>query len=175
MTDSLTGLYNRRALDQMLENEMERAARYNHPLSLLILDMDSFKKYNDDWGHPAGDERLKAVAELLSADIRSPDFIARYGGEEFALILPHTSKPNALILAERLRLKAEKCAPDQPEPGEAISGYTFSIGVASFPEDGKTVLELLLASDQAEMTAKKLGKNRVYAAGEALPSRSGMA
>jgi len=126
--------------------------------------MDSFKAYNDEWGHPAGDQRLKAVADLLKSGIRSPDFVARYGGEEFALILPYTPKSSALILAERLRAAAE--AGGQPAPGQKgpIAGYTFSMGLAVFPEDGWTAGELIQAADQAELEAKRLGKNRVCAA-----------
>nr|HMN60045.1 diguanylate cyclase [Anaerolinea sp.] len=115
LTDGLTGLYNRRAFDEMLESEIERASRYNHPLTLVIIDMDNFKDYNDLWGHPAGDERLESVADLLHSNLRSPDIVARYGGEEFAMILPNTAKSSALVLAERLRVTAEACAAQKDE------------------------------------------------------------
>jgi diguanylate cyclase (GGDEF)-like protein len=162
LTDGLTNLFNRRAFDDMLANELDRAARYNYPLALIIIDMDSFKQFNDRWGHPAGDERLKEVAALLRSGLRSPDFVARYGGEEFGLILPFTSKTTAGVLAERLRAAAETSAPDQPAHQAEIPGYTFSMGIATFPEDGRTAAELLRSADHAELTAKKLGKNRVY-------------
>ena len=166
LTDALTGTSNRRAFDQRLDSELDRAIRYRHPLALVIIDMDSFKEYNDRWGHPAGDQRLKDVADLLKSGIRSPDFVARYGGEEFALILPHTSKTSALVLAERLRGMAEKRAPDPSDGAAPIAGYTFSMGVAVFPEDGQTVRELVVAADRAELTAKHSGKNRICAAGD---------
>jgi diguanylate cyclase (GGDEF)-like protein len=161
LTDGLTDLSNRRALDNTLKNELDRAERYNYPLSLIIIDMDSFKEFNDRWGHPAGDQRLKEIAILLKSGLRSPDFVARYGGEEFALVLPFTSKSNALIIAERLLNAAEASAPDKTDHGVAISGYTFSMGIAAFPEDGRTAIELLRAADLAELNAKKLGKNRI--------------
>ena len=172
LTDGMTGLFNRRAFDQIFETEIARAARYEHLLSLIIIDMDSFKEYNDSYGHPAGDERIKAIAGILLEDVRNPDIAARYGGEEFAIILPHTTKAGAIMLAERLRESAEAQSPEKNTPGAVSSGYTISLGVASFPEDGTTSEEILLAADNAELTAKRLGKNRVYAAktSENLPS-----
>ena len=164
LTDALTTLANRRAFDYALESEVARVMRYGPPLSLIILDIDSFKIYNDSWGHPAGDGRLRAVADLLRANMRHPDIAARYGGEEFALLLPFTDKAGAMLLAERLRAAAQANAPHESQNGEAIPGYTLSIGVSSFPEDGTTPEELLLAADNAELAAKRLGKNRVYAA-----------
>ncbi len=161
LTDALTNLPNRRAFDSILENEVARAARYEYPLSLIIIDMDSFKEFNDRWGHPAGDERLKAAAKLLRNGVRSPDTAARYGGEEFALILPYTTMANAFVLAERLRIAAEKFALQKSDDGAPISGYTFSMGIATLPDNGKTKEELLHAADQAELDAKKRGKNRV--------------
>ncbi|HKY55762.1 MAG TPA: GAF domain-containing protein, partial [Anaerolineales bacterium] len=164
LTDSLTTLANRRAFDYALESEVARVIRYGPPLSLIILDIDSFKVYNDTWGHLAGDGRLRAVADLLRANVRHPDIAARYGGEEFALLLPFTDKTGAMLLAERLRAAAQAIAPHAPQNGAAIAGYTLSLGVASFPEDGQTPQELLLAADNAELEAKRLGKNRVFAA-----------
>jgi diguanylate cyclase (GGDEF)-like protein len=165
LTDGMTGLLNRRAFDQLFETEVSRAVRYGHNLSLIIMDMDSFKEYNDVHGHPAGDERLKAIADLLHANVRDPDIAARYGGEEFAVILPHTSKTGAVALAERLRQNAEDSASGRvADRGGAISGYTISLGVATFPEDGTTAAALLVAADNAELTAKRLGKNRVCGA-----------
>jgi diguanylate cyclase (GGDEF)-like protein len=164
MTDVISGLANRRAFDEILQAEMIRAERYTQPISLIILDLDSFKEYNDKWGHPAGDVRLKEVANLLRSNVRDPDIAARYGGEEFAIILPNTPKKGAIRLAERLRHAAENCAPYFIGKGLPISGYTISLGAATFPDDATTVEELLLAADNAELTAKRLGKNRVCAA-----------
>ncbi|MDO9300913.1 MAG: sensor domain-containing diguanylate cyclase, partial [Anaerolineales bacterium] len=164
LTDGMTGLLNRRAFDQFLETELARAERYGHTLSLIIIDMDSFKEYNDTYGHPAGDERIKAIAKILLENARAPDAAARYGGEEFAIILPHTPKEGAMALAERLRESAEEQAPAEPVNHAYIPGYTVSLGVASFPEDGTTSSNILRAADNAEMNAKRLGKNRVCAA-----------
>jgi diguanylate cyclase (GGDEF)-like protein len=100
----------------------------------------------------------------LRDNVREPDIAARYGGEEFAIILPDTSKVGAVMLAERLRISAEAYAPAKHKDGSPISGYTISFGVATFPEDAATLSELLLAADNAELTAKRLGKNRVCVA-----------
>ncbi len=164
LTDGLTTLANRRAFDYALESEVSRVVRYGPPLALILLDIDSFKIYNDTWGHPAGDARLMAIADLLRANMRHPDIAARYGGEEFVLLLPFTDKAGAMLLAERLRAAAEANAQQGSREGESIPGYTLSIGVAAFPEDGTTPAELLLAADNAELTAKRLGKNCVHAA-----------
>ncbi|HET6821139.1 MAG TPA: diguanylate cyclase [Anaerolineales bacterium] len=164
MTDVISGLANRRAFDEILEVELMRASRYQHSLSLIILDLDSFKEYNDKWGHPAGDVRLREVANLLRLNVREPDVAARYGGEEFAIILPDTSKHGAMQLAERLRHSAAGSAPERSEDSSPVPGYTLSLGVATFPDDAASIEELLLMADNAELMAKRLGKNRVYAA-----------
>lgn len=168
ITDGLTGLANHRAFMHALYTEVSRAARYQHPLSLIIMDVDSFKYYNDTYGHLAGNERLQALAHLLQNSVRYPDLPARFGGEEFALLLPHTDKEGALILAERIRAAAEAVAPKAPEhataPGAPISGYTFSMGVATFPSDAFSADELMRVADDAEIEAKHQGKNRVCAA-----------
>ena len=164
LTDVISGLANRRAFDEKLEAELIRASRYHHPLSLIILDLDSFKEYNDRWGHPAGDVRLREIADLLRLNVRDPDLAARYGGEEFAVILPNTSKLGAIRLAERLRQSAEESAPRTNGSSGALAGYTISLGVATFPDDAMAIEELLLMADNAELMAKRLGKNQVYAA-----------
>src|SRR6266508_2798637 len=164
LRDTLTGLANRRAFDDILDRKILRAQRYGQQVSLIILDLDSFKEFNDRWGHPAGDERLKEIGNLLNTNVREPDIAARYGGEEFAVILPNTAKDGALIAAERLRTSAEVQAENEHPANGPISGYTISLGVATFPEDAKTLYELLLAADNAELIAKRLGKNRVCAA-----------
>jgi diguanylate cyclase (GGDEF)-like protein len=164
LTDVVSGLSNRRAFDEYLVAEITRASRYSHPISLIILDLDSFKEYNDKWGHPAGDVRLREIGDLLRANVRDPDIAARYGGEEFAVILPNTTKQGAIRLAERLRQSAQEVAPYKNGIDSPISGYTVSLGVATFPDDATCLEELLHAADNAELTAKRLGKNRVYAA-----------
>ncbi|MBI3764193.1 MAG: GAF domain-containing protein [Chloroflexi bacterium] len=167
VTDGLTGLANRRAFDHALEVEVARAARYGYPISLIIADIDNFKVYNDTYGHPAGDERLKAIADLLRATLRDPDLAARYGGEELALVLPHTDKEGALALAERIRAAAEAAFRNRGSAGDTslgIPGYTLSIGVAVFPDDATRPEDLLLTADFAALNAKRLGKNRVCAA-----------
>ena len=164
LTDFVSGLANRRAFDDFLQTEITRAKRYGDSLSLIILDLDSFKEYNDRWGHPAGDVRLREIADLLRASVREPDIAARYGGEEFAVILPSTSKLGAIVLAERIRVSAEAYAPTKNQDHSPIAGYTISLGVATFPEDADSLGELLLAADNAELTAKRLGKNRVCVA-----------
>jgi diguanylate cyclase (GGDEF)-like protein len=164
LTDTLSGLANRRAFDELLPTEIMRATRYDYPLSLLILDLDSFKEFNDLHGHPAGDIRLKEIGELLRENVREPDIAVRDGGEEFAIILPNTSKRGGIRLAERLRSIAESRAPEPYPDNLPIAGYTISIGVATFPDDASSLSDLLLAADNAELTAKRLGKNRVIAA-----------
>jgi diguanylate cyclase (GGDEF)-like protein len=163
-TDGPTGLANRRAFDHALEAEINRAGRHGYPLSLLVLDIDSFKLYNDAFGHPAGDERIKAIADLLMKNMRGPDIAARYGGEEFAVILPHTNKSGALTLAERIRAAAQAQAPAPASGNQPVPGYTLSIGVATLPEDGLTPDVILLAADNAELASKRAGKNCVTAA-----------
>jgi diguanylate cyclase (GGDEF)-like protein len=164
LTDVVSGLANRRAFDEYLAAEITRAIRYSHPISLIILDLDSFKEYNDKWGHPAGDVRLREVGNLLCANVRDPDMAARYGGEEFAIILPNTPKAGAVHLAERLRRSAQELSPYTNGVNSPISGYTISLGVATFPDDASSLEELLHAADDAELTAKRLGKNQVCAA-----------
>ncbi len=168
VTDALTGVANRRAFDEAIENEVVRVARYGHPLSLIFVDIDDFKLFNDTYGHPAGDVQLQEIAKILSSDVRLPDMVARYGGEEFVLLLPHTDKAGALNLAERIREAAEAMALQAMSGAEAeltmrksISGYTLSIGVATLPDNAKTAAELVQSADWAVLEAKSSGKNQV--------------
>jgi len=171
VTDSLTGVANRRAFDEAIESEVIRATRYGHPLSLIFLDIDDFKIFNDTYGHPAGDDRLIEIAQILTDNVRLPDLVARYGGEEFVVILPHTDKGGACHMAERIRLaaviKAKAVLSDEEislQAGSPISGYTLSLGVATIPEDTQTSEDLLELSDWAMLKAKQTGKNRVCSA-----------
>jgi diguanylate cyclase (GGDEF)-like protein/PAS domain S-box-containing protein len=162
ITDGLTGLKNRRAFMERLHEEHLRVLRHGTPLSLLLMDVDKFKQYNDSFGHPAGDEVLKAVAKMLADTARSIDIVARYGGEEFAVIMPNTNREGALTLAERFRHKIEK-APWRHRQ------VTASFGVATFwPTGGADALlqganieTIISASDQALYEAKANGRNRV--------------
>jgi diguanylate cyclase (GGDEF)-like protein/PAS domain S-box-containing protein len=153
-TDGLTGLKNRRTFDQRLEEEFARARRYDAPLSLLLLDVDKFKQYNDSFGHPAGDEVLKGVAKILADGVRGTDIAARYGGEEFALILTGTEAPGAMILAERLREKIE----GREWPNREV---TASIGVCTFRPEMRARAEMTAGADAALYASKEAGRNRV--------------
>jgi diguanylate cyclase (GGDEF)-like protein len=161
LTDSLTGLANRRAFDMALDKEIARAKRYRIPLSLIMLDIDDFKIYNDTYGHLAGDAQLKALADLQSRNLRESDIIARYGGDEFVLLAPHTDREGALHLAERIRMDAVSSAPYVKDDQEPIPGYSVSLGVAAFANGTEEAEELVMAADHGVMAAKDAGKNRV--------------
>lgn len=162
LTDNLTGIANRRFFDYTLKRELLRVRRYGRPLSLLMIDIDFFKKINDQYGHPAGDAVLQEMGKLLQGLFRKTDLPARYGGEEFAVVLPETPAVAAQALAEKLREQAEKkiFAPQ----GERIS-LTISIGAATveagIQSQNLTEEELILAADQALYRAKHTGRNRV--------------
>lgn len=157
--DPLTEAKNRRAFNDKLAEEWARATRYGTPLSLVLLDVDSFKSYNDSFGHQAGDEVLKSVARAMMAGIRATDFCARYGGEEFALILSNTDIQGALVLAERLRARIE----GTPWKERSV---TASFGVATLDEEIKTSDAFLAAADMALYASKERGRNRVTHAAE---------
>ncbi len=154
LRDGLTGLSNRRAFGQRLALEMNRAVRYGTPLSLLLLDVDHFKEYNDTFGHVAGDEVLRTLARLLTGKGRETDFFARYGGEEFVAILPHTDAEGARTLAERLRATISAA----PWPARAV---TASIGAATLLPGMSTEDALVSAADRALYAAKTAGRDRV--------------
>ena len=159
VTDGLTGLYNSRHFYRMLEEELQRSERYAHPFSLLMFDLDDFKKYNDRYGHLAGDDLLRELADLVRTITRSSDLIFRYGGEEFTLILPETPRPAALTLAERLRIAVQNHE-FTIRGGADVGRITISIGVATYPDDGRNAEDLVYAADMALLEAKRR-KNRV--------------
>lgn len=153
--DGLTGLKNRRAFQERLDMEYERSRRYGNPLSLVLLDVDKFKTYNDQYGHPAGDLVLKTVSHLLEAVLRESDFIARYGGEEFVLILPHTPSEAAMGVAERCRGRIETHHWPDRSVTASFGVATLHAGVALSRE------EFVKAADDALYASKEAGRNRV--------------
>ena len=158
VTDGLTKLYSHRYFKQRLEEEVVLAGRYNAPLSLLILDIDHFKKYNDQYGHVAGDHVLTQVAGILKGQAEATHFAARYGGEEMVLIAPEMTKNKAVELAERIRSNIETHV---FAVGRETTSLTVSIGVATFPEDAATGTELISRADQALYAGKNRGRNQV--------------
>jgi two-component system cell cycle response regulator len=156
VTDGLTGLHNHRAFQDYLEEQFQVAMRNRQPLAVILMDVDHFKQYNDTYGHQAGDEVLRQVAQILSAHVREGDFVARYGGEEFVVVLPRADSESAVAVAERLR-EAVQSAEWRLRP------VTGSFGVACIRPDMETRQELIEAADQALYQAKKNGRNRVEA------------
>jgi diguanylate cyclase (GGDEF)-like protein len=163
--DDLTGLYNRRFFSVRLEEEMSRYRRFNHPVSLVLMDLDGFKAVNDDMGHGVGDETLRDIGQILMKHSRGINVVSRYGGDEFAVLLVETSKAGAQLYADRIR--------------QVIEGYPFShrrpitasFGIASLPDDEATTSEnLIRAADEALYVAKRAGRNQVAAT---LPHKEG--
>jgi diguanylate cyclase (GGDEF)-like protein len=157
--DSLTELWNHGYFQYLLNTELEKARMIQTPLSLLMLDIDNFKIYNDALGHQSGDQILRDLATLLKNQSRKMDFVCRYGGEEFAIILPQADKEEALLIAERLRMDIERHGFIHEEvlPSKKL---TVSLGIASFPEDGLLPAELITASDKFLYQAKNKGRNK---------------
>jgi diguanylate cyclase (GGDEF)-like protein len=156
--DALTELHNRGTFDHHLQAEVARFERYRRPFALIMLDIDHFKKVNDQYGHDAGDEVLRKVAELVQASLRDVDFAARYGGEEFAVLLPETDKAEAVDVAERIRRLIETT---QLKWRAAALSVTISAGVAAMPEHGQDPANIVRAADQLLYEAKRHGRNRI--------------
>jgi diguanylate cyclase (GGDEF)-like protein len=170
--DPLTGLYNRRYMQEALERELHRARRRERPLSVMMIDIDHFKRYNDTFGHSAGDDALSMVAEVLMASIRAEDLACRYGGEEFVVILPECGLPQAALRAKEVCTNLRGlCA---RRPGDLPEVVTVSIGVAAFQETTGAIDLLLKFADDALYQAKREGRDRVVVARPALtdPQRS---
>jgi diguanylate cyclase (GGDEF)-like protein len=158
-TDELTEVGNRRNFDLRLREEISRSSRFGHAFSLLMIDIDGFKKFNDEFGHPKGDAVLRALGALMRSASREGDVPCRVGGEEFAFILPETGKADGVVFAERFRRRVESSvmAPDSLNP------ITVSVGLAAFPQDGRNSDEIVWAADEALYESKRAGRNRVTA------------
>ncbi|HET9292647.1 MAG TPA: GGDEF domain-containing protein [Gemmatimonadales bacterium] len=157
--DRLTGLLNRAYLDARLEGEVGRARRYQQPLALAVIDVDHFKRFNDSFGHPAGDEGLRTLAATLSTGLRASDIVARYGGEEFVVVLPEADAASAMEKIEKMR-HAVAGAPVKLPRRDKTAYLTISAGVACMPEDGDDPVELLDVADKRLFEAKEAGRNR---------------
>lgn len=157
--DALTGLFNRRYMEETLERELRRAARNRTPVGVIVLDLDYFKHFNDTFGHAAGDVLLREMGSLLKRQIRGEDVACRYGGEEFVLILPGAAVETVCVRAEMIRQEAERL--DLQHAGHALGKVTLSLGVAVYPENGATPAALLSAGDAALYQAKRHGRNQV--------------
>ncbi|MFZ5482190.1 MAG: diguanylate cyclase [Myxococcota bacterium] len=159
VTDGLTGLRNHRHFQESLAAEVARASRTDRPFGLLMVDVDHFKRLNDTLGHPAGDEILRAISDAIAAAVRATDGVARYGGEEFAVLLPDTDAEGSAVLAERVRAAVAALPPEGSRPLVSVS-----VGVASWPRDGRDATSLVAAADRALYAAKRTGRNRVVEA-----------
>jgi diguanylate cyclase (GGDEF)-like protein len=155
--DGVTGIFNHRYFQERLAAEIERGNRYEHTLSVILLDLDNFKNFNDSWGHQEGDRLLRWFADICASTIRTIDVLARYGGEEFIIILPETEYEEAHAVAERIREAAEKQSVIDFDSNKRI---TVSAGIATFPLHANTRHALILCADAALYSAKHAGKNR---------------
>ena len=155
VTDSLTGLYVRRYFMVKLHEEIHRAERYNNILSIVMADLDRFKNINDTYGHDAGDRVLREIGRFLQQNVRDVDIVARYGGEEFVIMIPEAAKEAAYCMSERLRKKFSKIKFGN------LPQITISLGIATYPFDGKQPEDLLRKADAAMYAAKRAGRNQV--------------
>lgn len=163
ITDGLTGLFNRAHFDGCLSREIKRCRRYGQCASILLIDLDDFKRVNDTHGHAAGDSVLRDMGRLLIQRVRDIDVAARYGGEEFAIILPETRRTSAYVVAERIRSEAERYFRKHASNNHGVR-ITLSGGIAGFPDDGESAEALMARADEALYRAKRSGKNlvRIY-------------
>jgi diguanylate cyclase (GGDEF)-like protein len=157
--DALTGLYNRRYLEEVLAREVRRAARAGQSLGILMIDLDHFKSFNDTYGHDAGDVVLRETGASLTKSIRAEDFVCRFGGEEFVVILPTADLAASSMRAERLRMQMKELT--VLHQGRSMGMLTISIGVAVFPEHGTSPKELMAAADAALYEAKRNGRDQI--------------
>jgi diguanylate cyclase (GGDEF)-like protein len=162
ITDSLTGLYNRKHLMESLTKEIGRSRRYERPFALLIIDIDHFKKFNDAYGHLAGDDVLRKMGNVFRESIRNCDYAARYGGEEFIIFMPEIGQDDGVKAAERIRGSVAKEKIDAN--GHSVT-VTISVGIASFPEHGDDAQAIISKADEALYQAKRRGRDRVVLAG----------
>jgi diguanylate cyclase (GGDEF)-like protein/PAS domain S-box-containing protein len=169
--DTLTGWYNRRYMEETLEREIRRAARYEGPLAIIMLDIDNFKEFNDSFGHEAGDVALQNLCQMLKTHVRSEDVACRYGGDEFVIILPDTSAEVVAQRAEEMRIAVGHVG--MPYYSHLLRPMTLSFGIATFPANGRTIQELLRASDTALFRAKSEGRDRVQLHGQASEPTTG--
>jgi diguanylate cyclase (GGDEF)-like protein len=160
ITDFLTGLFTHRYFQQIFNQELGRARRYQKIMSLVILDIDNFKAFNDRFGHAVGDRILASIGDIITRSLRKVDYAFRYGGEEFVIILPETSLENAILTTDRLRQRIEQEA-SSSVPEALDSSITVSAGVACYPEDGTTREDLFTLMDSYLYKAKSMGKNIV--------------
>ncbi|MHC4687980.1 MAG: GGDEF domain-containing protein, partial [Planctomycetota bacterium] len=158
--DGLTGIFNHRYFQDSLKAELNRASRHEEIFSLVFLDVDYFKRYNDTNGHPLGDILLRHLTRILAKTIRKSDVLARYGGEEFVIILPETPKANARIVGEKLRRIVEKY-PFEGQETQPQKNLTISVGISTYPEDGTDCHALIQRADGAMYRAKNSGRNKV--------------
>lgn len=158
-TDGLTGLYNHRYFQEQMTNAIENAKRYETNFSLIIIDIDYFKKFNDNFGHQCGDRVLRTVAQTLRKNVRATDIVCRYGGEEMSIILPNIGKEDAVFTAEKLcKIVATQ---EIKTNNEKTTNVTISLGVSTFPQDAQTAQELIKVADERLYNAKENGRNRV--------------
>jgi diguanylate cyclase (GGDEF)-like protein len=161
ITDGLTKLFTHRYFQHLLDQEIDRSRRYGHSFSLVMMDIDNFKAFNDAHGHPMGDEALRQLARVLRTKVRSVDIAARYGGEEFILMLPETELRQALIVCENIRKWVEQ-TPIPRQEGEVF--ITISVGVAVFPQHALEKMALIQSADKALYDSKRNGKNLISVA-----------
>jgi diguanylate cyclase (GGDEF)-like protein len=169
--DRMTGLFNRGYFDERVLEEVSRASRYNRPLTLVMIDIDHFKTFNDSHGHSAGDEALRILASIMRSSFRQSDITARYGGEEFVVILPETDATVSTEKLEKLRQLIEN-TPIPVSGHGVVEKLTISAGLACFPKDGPSATQILDAADRRLFAAKRQGRNRIVAKEQVLASSS---